>query len=330
MDLAHSRHEIDIAGPHNLRAKPDLIPRIARQHDRRRQVRLKEALDILLRRIRLPPNGRKTRPELRHEAQHGEEEPDPRPSDAALAAERECVECAPVVAPGGTEADVREADAAPGEERGEAADGKHPGKSLFLGGGGGQIGEQAEGSGEHDGDKGPAAAIDVGEEAGRLVLLGEGGEGAGGAVDGGVADGEHGEHDDTVHDRVEALDAGVGDGDDKGGGARVVGVGADEAGVGVGDEQADEGQGDDVEDANPPEHLLYGYGERFARLGRLGGGKAYEFRARKGEGGRHEGGAQPFEAVVEGARRVPVLTTDIGAVRASGDIEDDAEDSERA
>ena len=185
---------------------------------------------------------------------------------------------------------MRQADAAPGEDRGEAADVEHPGEGGFLRGAGGQVGEQAEGGGERDGRERAAAPVDVREEARRLMLFGQGGEGARRAVHGRVADREHGQHDNAVHDGVEALNPGVGDGDDEGGCTRVVGVGADEARIRVGDEQADEGQRDDVEDADPPEHLLDGRGERFTRVGCLGGGEAHELGAGESEGCRYEGG----------------------------------------
>ena len=225
------------------------------------------------------------------------------------------------------EADVREADGAPGEDRRKAAEGEHPGEGVVLFGRGGEVGQQAEARGEEDGDEGPAALVDVGEHAGCLVLLGEGGEGARGAVDGGVADGEDGDHDDYVHHRVEALDAGVEDGDDERGGVCVGRVGADESGVGVGHEEADEDERDDVEEADAPEDLLDGCGQGFAGVGRLGGGQADELGAGEGEGCGDEDGAEAFEAVVEGAWVGPVFAADVAAVGAASDVEDDAEDA---
>ena len=220
-----------------------------------------------------------------------------------------------------------EADGAPGEDGRQTAEGEHPGEGVVLLGGSGEVGEEAEGGGEEDGDEGTAALVDVGEDPRRLVLLGEGGEGAGGAVDGGVADREDGDHDDDVHDRVEALDPGVGDGDDEGGGVGVGGVGPDEPWVCVGHEQADEDEGDDVEQADAPEDLLDGCGQGFARVGGLGGGESDELGAGKGKGRGHEDGAEAFEAVIEGAGVGPVFAADVAAVGAASDVEDDAEDA---
>ena len=83
-----------------------------------------------------------------------------------------------MVAPGLAEADVREADGAPGEDAGEAGEGEEPVEGGLLGGGGGEEGEEAHGGGEHDAEEGAALAVDVGEEARGLALFGEGGEGA--------------------------------------------------------------------------------------------------------------------------------------------------------
>ncbi len=140
----------------------------------------------------------------------------------------------PLKAPCAAEADVCEADGAPGEDAGETGEGLHPDKGGGRFFADGDEGEEAEGGGEADGDEGPALAVDVGEHLGGLALFGEGAEGARGAVDGGVADGEDGDHDDDVHDGVEAFDAGVCDGDDEWGGFGVGGRGADQARVGVG------------------------------------------------------------------------------------------------
>lgn len=47
-----------------------------------------------------------------------------------------------------------------------------------------------------------------------MALLGESLDGACSSVGGAVGDGEHGDHDDGIHDTIEAADAGVADGDD--------------------------------------------------------------------------------------------------------------------
>ncbi len=229
--------------------------------------------------------------------------------------------------PGFAEADVREADGAPSQNRGKTGDGLHPGKCTVFGTGSREECEEAKGGGDDDGEEGAALAVDVGEEAGGLALVGEGGEGARGAVDGGVADGEDGDHDDDVHDGVEACDSGVVDGDDKGGGFGVRRELADEAGVGVGNQKADEGEGDDVEEADTPEDLLDRCGEGLAGVGGFGCGKTDEFGAGKGKGGGHKDRAEAFEAVVEGAGVLPVAASNKWSVGSSTDVEDYAENA---
>ena len=109
---------------------------------------------------------------------------------------------------------------------------------------------------------------------------------------------------------------------------RVVVAGADEARVVVGDEKTDNGEGDDVKEADAPEDLLDGRGEGLTRVAGLCGGETDQFGAGKGEGCGHEDGAEAFETVVEGAWVGPVFTTDVGAVWAAANVEDNAENTE--
>lgn len=81
-------------------------------------------------------------------------------------------------APALAEADVREADGAPGEDGGEAGDGQHPVECVGLFAGGGEEGEEAQDGGDDDGEEGATFAVDVGEESWGLTLFGQGGEGS--------------------------------------------------------------------------------------------------------------------------------------------------------
>ena len=327
IQLAHTRLQIHLARPRHPRLHPDLVGDVEGQDDRGGQIGLEEIHRILPGRFLLPADGGKAGPELRGQDEQIEDEADPGPDDARLGAEGQLVEGAALHFPGLAEADVGQADGAPGEDGGEAAEGEHPGEGVVLFGGSGEVGEEAEAGGEEDGHERTAALVDVGEDPRRLVLLGEGGKGAGGAVDGGVADREDGDHDDDVHDRVQALDAGVEDGDDEGGGVGIGRVSADEASVRVGHEEADENEGDDVEEADAPEDLLDRCGEGLAWVGGLGRCEPDELGAGEGEGSGHEDGTKTFEAVVEGAGVGPVFATDIAAVGATSDIEDNSEDA---
>ena len=89
-----------------------------------------------------------------------------------------------MVFPGGAEADVREADGAPGEDRAQAGEGEHPGEGNALDRGGGKVSEKAEGGGEEDGDDGAAFPINVGEDLGGLALFCKSSQCARGTIDG--------------------------------------------------------------------------------------------------------------------------------------------------
>lgn len=219
-------------------------------------------------------------------------------------------------------ADVAETDGAPGEDGAQTAQRQQPGEQNLLGRRCRDERQKANGRGEEDCHQGPPALVNVRQHLRRLLLFRERGQRPRRAVDGRVADGENGDHDDRIHDRVEARDARVGDRDDKRRRVRVARRAADETAIVIGYQETHEGEGNDVEETDAPEDLLHGSGKRLARVGRLGRTEADEFGAGKGEGGGHEDGAKTFEAVVEGTGVLPVAFTDIGPVRATANIED--------
>ena len=221
---------------------------------------------------------------------------------------------------------MRQTDGAPCEDGAETTEGQHPSESLSLFARSGEESQEAEGGGEKDGDERSAATVDVGEDTRGHALFGQSGERAGRAEDGGIADGEDGNHDDDVHDRVETGDTGVGDCDDERRGFGVGGGGAvNEAFFRVWDEQANERQGDDVEESDTPEDLLDGCWEGLARVGCFGRGKAYQFGPCESKGGGDKGGTETFEAIVKGARGVPVFAADVTTLGSATAVEDDSE-----
>lgn len=222
---------------------------------------------------------------------------------------------------------MRQADAAPGEDGAEGRDGEEPVEQLLLYIRVGHKGQQADRHAEKNGHKGAAAAVDVGQDARGLALVGEGGQGATGAEDGAVADAEHRDEDNAVHDGRKNLDAGALDSDDKGGRSGVGDVSGQQAFRVVRNQEADDGQGHDVEERDAPKDLLDGRRERFSRVGRLGGGEADELRTGKRKGGLDKDGAEPLEAIVECARVVPILGPDVSLCCGATDIYDDAQES---
>lgn len=102
--------------------------------------------------------------------------------------------------PRAAEADVGEADGTPSEDGREAAERLHPEKGFRFLVRRGKKGEKAQRRREKNGHQRPPLLVNVGENAGRLALLGQGGESARGSIDGGVPDRYHSYHDDDIHD----------------------------------------------------------------------------------------------------------------------------------
>lgn len=182
-------------------------------------------------------------------------------------------------APRAAEADVGQADGTPGEDGAEAAEGLQPDEDVGFPLRRREEGEQPNDRGDADGFQRPAAAVNVGEELGSLALLRQSAESARGAVDARIADGEDGDHDDDVHDRVEAVDACVFDGDDERRGFGVYARLTDQSWVGVWDQEPHEEKRDDVEEADAPEDLLHGRRQGSPGVGSLRRRKAYKFGA---------------------------------------------------
>lgn len=76
--------------------------------------------------------------------------------------------------------------------------------------------------------------------------------------------------------------------------------------------------------------MLDGGRQGFARVDSLGGRQTDQFGPRKGEGSRDENGAEPLEAIVEGAGVGPVAATNIAVVGEAANIDDDPEEAGKA
>lgn len=152
-----------------------------------------------------------------------------------------------MVFPRGPEADVRETDGAPGEQRRETRQRLQPGEDDDAAAGKRNVRQRAEGD---DGERGPqrsSGTINVGEDLGGVALFCERGEGARAAVNTGEANRDDGEEDDDVDEVAKGRNACVDGGDDERRGGDIDQSGAQEAFVVVRDEEADEEQREDVE-----------------------------------------------------------------------------------
>lgn len=225
-----------------------------------------------------------TGPELSNEYEDVEDEANPGAEDAWLAAESELVKGVALPLPSGAEANMRETDAAPGEDRGEARKRQHPVESGSLLAGSSEEGEKTNDRGESYGHDWATFAIDVPKNLGRLILIRERGESTCAAIDGGVADGKHGNHDDSVEDRRQTADSGIHNGNDEWRGPGVGGRAADESPVVVWHQKSNKCQGDDVEQCDPPEDLLDGGRKRLPGICGLGRSEANELGSCKSKG----------------------------------------------
>ncbi len=152
----------------------------------------------------------------------------------------------------------------------------------------------------------------------------------------GVGHTEHGNGDDGIEDGRKTLDTRQLNGEHKGGGLGVGTGRAQQIRVVGRQDQADDEEGDDIETGDTPEHLFGGCGKRLAGVGGLGCGETDELGATESEGGGHEDGTEAFESVLERPRVVPVMSSDVAAVRSieimgrfdTSAVDDDAEDDE--
>lgn len=174
--LAFAREQIHVPRGQDLGLVPDLVANVHENDDGGGQIGLEEIDDEFAGRHVLPADGAEAGPELGAQHQGVEGEPNPGPDHADGGAERELVEPVALQRPRVPEPDVREADARPGEDRGEAGQRQHPVERVLLLVRRGEEAEQAEHRGEDDGVEGPAFAVDVCQEGRCLSLFGKRGE----------------------------------------------------------------------------------------------------------------------------------------------------------
>lgn len=94
---------------------------------------------------------------------------------------------------------------------------------------------------------------------------------------------QDGNQDDDVHERVVTLETGVGDGDDKGRGARIVAASVQQSLVGRVDQETDQEETNDVEEGDSPKDLLDGAGEGLGGVLGFSGSETNKFGTTEGE-----------------------------------------------
>lgn len=151
--------------PDDARLVLDLVDEVKHGHYRDGEEDGEEGLDALQGGQGAVADRREACPELQRDDYGVEGQPDVRPVHARLGAEGELVEKVTLPGPCAAEADVRQADAAPGEDRGETGDGEHPVESLALLVRSREVTEEAKGRSHGDADHRTAFAVDIAEDA---------------------------------------------------------------------------------------------------------------------------------------------------------------------
>jgi hypothetical protein len=176
--------QVDLVRALGGRPLPRIPDDIEQQDDGEGEVRLEKCASNLAGAARgVAADGVERDVELRDEDEEDKDEGGPGAPDAAHGAKGQLFERVALRAPCGAEADVREADRAPREERGEPAKGEQPAEDERSARAQVDVREQAE---DQDRDQGPERApglVDVGEYWRRVARLCEGHECTGAAVD---------------------------------------------------------------------------------------------------------------------------------------------------
>lgn len=232
---------------------------------------------------------------------------------------------------GHSESEVAQVDGAPCEDGGEATDGHEPVEDGVLGFD--RTGtDECKQSKERDCDDAKqrsSLSINVSEEGRSLTLLGESSDSSRETKDRGVADGQNGNHNDDVHDRWKALDAGSLDGnDERRGGSVSRRALVEQLGVVPGNKEADQSQRHNIEEGNSPEDLLGSSGDGLSGIGGLGSSQASQLSSVESKGSRHEDGTDSLGTSRESAGVVPVSASDVVVVGSSSTGQNNSENDE--
>lgn len=139
-------------------------------------------------------------------------------------------------------------DRTPGEQSCETGEGKKPVENKGALGGQNNVGKTTPHEKEGDGGQRTTRSVDVGEDLGRVSLLGKGGQGSGTTVHTRDTNGNDGDANDKVHEVIVTIETGILGGQDKGRGSLLVGVlGTQETIIGRADQETDKGEAEDVE-----------------------------------------------------------------------------------
>lgn len=197
-----------------------------------------------------------------------------------------------MISPSLTEADMRQANGSPSEERSKTRQSDEPVEDDFTSSSQVHVTETAPCKNEDDRPERTSGAINVGEELGRITLVGKSSEGTRSTVNTRYTDGNDGDENDNVHERIITLQTGILASNDERRGVGTTSLSSEKALVIRADEQTDEEETEDVEpgysvstkriktkrhvmylQGNSPENLTNRTRERLERIRGLSSGQ---------------------------------------------------------
>lgn len=301
---------------------PDLVAEVGGKDNREGQVSLEESLCVWL-----GSNREQSNPELGNDNQDVQDDTVVRTNDTSLGLEAKLVGVSTLDLQCTSKSNVTETDGTPSEKRRHTRDSQHPGEGSALLSRGGNETDQTKDGLKDNTEQWSTLLVNVVEELRSHAGGSQSGQSSGRTENGGVTDGQDSNHDDNVHDRGQATDTGVLDGNDE---WRVTSstVTHTQLGVVVRNKETNQKQGDKVEQGDSPEDLLDGLWHGLSWVDGLGSGQTDQFSTSESESGGDEDGTKTLEAVVEGTGVVPVLGTNVATLRATTTDQDDTQDDE--
>ncbi|KAG7715888.1 hypothetical protein KL913_003701 [Ogataea haglerorum] len=287
-----------------------LVPGEKKRNHERPQIHLEELLCA-----RGALNGQHGDPQLRRQHHHAEAKTHVR-APQTRARHVAQVTCAlPVRGKAAAEADQREPDRAPRQQRAEPGQREQPRKQdLCAVADQRHVAQTPERQRHADGHHRPAALVNKAEAARRHACLGQRHQRARRGVDRRVPHRQDGNQDRHVHDRREHGDSRVADRNHE---RRAVGAplaAGHEPRLVVRHQQPDQGERADVEEQNPPEHLFGRLGDRLDRVWCFCCAQAAQLCAAKAEGGGDKHGDNALEPCWRERPRVFPVAVEDGCV----------------
>jgi hypothetical protein len=252
---------------------------------------------------------------LSNEDNNNDANANPGANNTTSSLEWDLIQGVSVVSPGLAEADMGEADGAPGEESSKTGQSNEPVEDSLTSRRQVHVGKRTPHENEGNRVQRASGTVDVGEALGSVTLVGKSSEGSRTTVYTRDTDGDDGDENDNVHETVKSNQSSVLASNDEGGGVGI-GRGAHQTIVVGGNKKSDKGETEDVEQGDSPKDLTDSTRKGLQRVLSLSGSETNKFGTREGESGGDEYSAETLEAVLESARVVPSTSSPVFRVHA--------------